>query len=101
MKVVIILSDMFADTRKSSYDDLGFFNEFRRRIGAMDGLFPTLQSVQGTGITLKEAKTEVQKAEDYLNGHSLDEAADLSPTGGGRFSQTLARVVKQREIAAG
>ena len=24
---------------------------------------------------LKEAKTEVQKAEDYLNGHSLDEAA--------------------------
>ena len=49
----------------------------RRRIGAnhTDWSFQHFKSVQGTGITLKEAKTEVQKAEDYLNGHSLDEAA--------------------------
>ena len=57
--------------------DLGFFNEFRRRIGASHTAwsFQHFKSVPGTGITLKEAKTEVQKAEDYLNGNSLDEAA--------------------------
>lgn len=79
MKVVdIILSDTFAEHQKIILThDLGFFNEFRRRIGAShtDWSFQHFKSVQGTGITLKEAKTEVQKAEDYLNGHSLDEAA--------------------------
>ena len=79
MKVVdIILSDTFAEHQKIILThDLGFFNEFRRRIGAShtDWSFQHFKTVQGTGITLKEAKTEVQKAEDYLNGHSLDEAA--------------------------
>ena len=79
MKVVdIILSETFAEHQKIILThDLGFFNEFRRRIGAShtDWSFQHFKSVQGTGITLKEAKTEVQKAEDYLNGHSLDEAA--------------------------
>jgi hypothetical protein len=79
MKVVdIILSETFAEHQKIILThDLGFFNEFRRRIGAShtDWSFQHFKSVQGTGITLNEAKTEVQKAEDYLNGHSLDEAA--------------------------
>ena len=79
MKVVdIILSETFAEQQKIILThDLGFFNEFRRRIGAShtDWSFQHFKSVQSTGITLKEAKTEVQKAEDYLNGHSLDEAA--------------------------
>ena len=79
MKVVdIILSETFAEHQKIILThDLGFFNEFRRRIGAShtDWSFQHFKSVQSTGITLKEAKTEVQKAEDYLNGHSLDEAA--------------------------
>jgi hypothetical protein len=79
MKVVdIILSETFAEHQKIILThDLGFFNEFRRRIGAnhTDWSFQHFKSVQDNGITLKEAKTEVQKAEDYLNGHSLDEAA--------------------------
>lgn len=79
MKVVeIILSETFAEHQKIILThDLGFFNEFRRRIGLShtDWSFQHFKTVQGTGITLKEAKTEVQKAEDYLNGHSLDEAA--------------------------
>ena len=79
MKVVdIILSETFAEHQKIILThDLGFFNEFRRRIGASHTAwsFQHFKSVPGTGITLKEAKTEVQKAEDYLNGNSLDEAA--------------------------
>jgi energy-coupling factor transporter ATP-binding protein EcfA2 len=79
MKVVdIILSDTFAEHQKIILThDLGFFNEFRRRIGPnhTDWSFQHFKTVPATGITLKEAKTEVQKAEDYLNGHSLDEAA--------------------------
>ena len=79
MKVVdIILSETFAEHQKIILThDLGFFNEFRRRIGPnhTEWSFQHFKTVQGTGITLKEAKTEVQKAEDYLNGHSLDEAA--------------------------
>ena len=79
MKVVdIILSDTFAEHQKIILThDLGFFNEFRRRIGPShtDWSFQHFNSGQGTGIALKEAKTEVQKAEDYLTGHSLNEAA--------------------------
>jgi energy-coupling factor transporter ATP-binding protein EcfA2 len=79
MKVVdIILSETFAEHQKIILThDLGFFNEFRRRIGPnhTEWSFQHFKTVPGTGITLKEAKTEVQKAEDYLNGHSLDEAA--------------------------
>ena len=79
MKVVdIILSETFAEHQKIILThDLGFFNEFKRRIGAShtDWSFQHFKTVQGTGITLQEAKTEIQKAEDYLSGNSLDEAS--------------------------
>ncbi len=79
MKVVdIILSDTFSEHQKIILThDLGFFNEFKRRIGAShtDWSFQHFKTVQGTGITLQEAKTEIQKAEDYLSGNSLDEAS--------------------------
>lgn len=79
MKVVdIILSETFAEHQKIILThDLGFFNEFRRRIGVRhtEWTFQHFKTVPGTGIALKEAKTEVQKAEDYLNGNNLDEAA--------------------------
>lgn len=80
MKVVeIILGDTFSDYQKVILThDLGFFNEFRRRIGSQHTGWsfqhfknPSTQ----TGSTLKEAKSEIQKAEDYLHGQSLDEAA--------------------------
>ena len=79
MKVVdIILSETFAEHQKIILThDLGFFNEFKRRIGAShtDWSFQRFKTVQGTGITLQEDKSEIQKAEDYLNGNNLDEAA--------------------------
>ena len=57
--------------------DLGFFREFRRTIGPShpDGSFVRLVGDPKTTITCLTEKTELQKAEDYLHGHSLDEAA--------------------------
>lgn len=80
MKVVdIILSETFADYQKVILThDLGFFNEFRRRIGGQhtDWSFQHFKNPSAqTGSTLREAKSEMQKAEDYLNGQNLDEAA--------------------------
>ncbi len=80
MKVVdIILSETFADYQKVILThDLGFFNEFRRRIGGRhtDWSFQHFKNASlQAGSTLKEAKSEMQKAEDYLHGQNLDEAA--------------------------
>ena len=80
MKVVdIILGDTFSDYQKVILThDLGFFNEFRRRIGSqhVGWLFQHFKNPSAqSGSTLKEAKSEIQKAEDYLHGQSLDEAA--------------------------
>lgn len=80
MKVVdIILSETFADYQKIILThDLGFFNEFRRRIGGqhISWSFQHFKNPSAqTGSTLKETKSEIQKAEDYLHGQSLDEAA--------------------------
>lgn len=80
MKVVdIILGKTFATYQKIVLThDLGFFNEVRRRIGVQhtDWSFQHFKPTLGTGICLKEAKTDIQKAEDYLNGQNLDEAAN-------------------------
>jgi hypothetical protein len=79
MKVVdIILSDTFAEHQKIILThDLGFFNEFRRRIGAShtDWSFQRFAGSPEAGIQLQEEKTPFQKAEDYVQGHNLDEAA--------------------------
>ncbi len=80
MKVVdIILSETFADHQKIILThDLGFFNEFRRRIAGhhIGWSFQHFKNPSAqTGSTLIEAKSEIQKAEDYLHGQNLDEAA--------------------------
>jgi len=79
MKVVeILLTDTFANFQKIILThDLGFFGEFRRTIGSNhpDWSFIQLEGDPGTAINCKTKKTELQKAEDYLHGHSLDEAA--------------------------
>ena len=79
MKVVeILLSDSFANYQKVILThDLGFFREFRRTIGAShpDWMFARLQGTPATTITPQIEKTELQRAEDYLHGHRLDEAA--------------------------
>ncbi|MFN3408987.1 MAG: AAA family ATPase [Limisphaerales bacterium] len=79
MKAVeILLSDTFANYQKIILThDLGFFREFRRAIGSghSEWSFVRLAGNAATAITCDSEKTELQKAEDYLNGHCLDEAA--------------------------
>lgn len=79
MKVVdIILGETFADYQKVILThDIGFFKEFRRRIGGAhaDWSFQRFVSSPRNGISLVTAKSELQKAEDYLHGQNLDEAA--------------------------
>ncbi len=79
MKVVdIILSETFAEHQKIILThDLGFFNEFRRRIGARhaEWSFQRFVGSPDTEIRLQNEKSQLQKAEEYLHGESLDEAA--------------------------
>lgn len=80
MKVVEIL---LTDAALANYQkvilthDLGFFREFRRTIGPShpDWSFIRLAGNPATAIACQTEKTELQKAEDYLHGHHLDEAA--------------------------
>ncbi len=80
MKVVdIILSETFAEHQKIILThDLGFFNEFRRRIGGRhaEWSFQRLVGSADSEIRLQDDKSQLQKAEEYLHGESLDEAAN-------------------------
>jgi chitodextrinase len=79
VKVVeILLSESFANYQKIILThELGFFREFRRMIGAghPDWYFVRLEGNPKASITCQAEKTEIQKAEEYLHGHKLDEAA--------------------------
>lgn len=79
MKVVdILLSDTFANFQKIILThELGFFREFRRRIGGnhADWRFVRLQGNAAQNIEAKNEKGDLEKAEDYLNGHDIEEAA--------------------------
>ena len=78
MKVVdIILSETFANYQKIILThDLGFFNEFRRRIGSnhTDWSFQSFTGKADAEIKLQEKKEPLQQAEDYIRGFNLDEA---------------------------
>jgi ABC-type Mn2+/Zn2+ transport system ATPase subunit len=79
MKVVeILLSETFANYQKIILThELGFFHEFRRKIGSQHSAwcFLRLEGASNTAISARVEKTDIQKAEDYLHGHCLDEAA--------------------------
>lgn len=79
MQVVdILLSESFANYQKIILThDLGFFREFQRCIGShhVDWRFIRLQGSAAKEIKAKTEKTDLQKAEDYLNGYDLEEAA--------------------------
>lgn len=79
MKIVeILLSDTFDSYQKIILThDLGFYREFRRTIGSGHTAwrFINLVGDPATSITCQNHKTDLQKAEEYLHGHSLDEAA--------------------------
>ena len=78
MKVVEILLEQFADYQKIIMThDLGLFREFQRAIGSdhANWCFKKLVGNAKDGISAEEGKTPVQKAEGYLSGHDLEEAA--------------------------
>jgi ABC-type lipoprotein export system ATPase subunit len=79
MKVVeILLSTIFEDYQKIILThDYGFFREFHRKISGNHSQwnFFRLEGTPATGIKAKIEKTDLQKAEDYLHGYNLDEAA--------------------------
>jgi energy-coupling factor transporter ATP-binding protein EcfA2 len=80
MKVVgILLSETFEDYQKIILThDMGLFREFRRVLGASH---PDWECVRLEGkpsdptVCCQSEKSDTQKAEDYLHGHRLDEAA--------------------------
>ncbi len=79
MQVVdILLSDAFANYQKIILThELGFFREFRRRIGShhAEWRFVSLQGNAAQNIDVRSEKSDLEKAEDYLNGHDIEEAA--------------------------
>lgn len=79
MQVVdILLSQTFANYQKIILThELGFFREFRRKIGPShsDWCLLRLQGSASGQIETKSEKNDLQKAEDYLGGHDIEEAA--------------------------
>lgn len=79
MQVVeILLSDAFANYQKIILThELGFFREVRRRIGShhADWRFVSLQGSAAQYIDARNEKNDLEKAEDYLDGHDIEEAA--------------------------
>lgn len=79
MKVVkILLSEQFSDYQKIIFThDLGFFREFQREIASdhTDWCFKRFKGDARIGIEVEDQKTPTAKAEGYLYGHDLEEAA--------------------------
>jgi hypothetical protein len=79
MKVVdILLSETFANYQKIILThELGFFHEFRRRIGSNHAgwRFVSFQGNAAQNVKAKNEKDDLRRAEDYLNGHDIEEAA--------------------------
>ncbi len=79
MKVVdIILGETFEGYQKIILThERGFYQEFKRRIGMMHAhwSFQCFKGKPNDALNLVADKTDLQKAEDYLAGHDLEEAA--------------------------
>jgi ABC-type dipeptide/oligopeptide/nickel transport system ATPase subunit len=79
MKVVeIILGDEFADYQKIILTHkLGFFQEFRRNLGPDHAgwCFKRFTGTPRAGIGLRQEKNDLERAEDHLQNHDLEEAA--------------------------
>jgi energy-coupling factor transporter ATP-binding protein EcfA2 len=76
--VDLLLSDTFANYQRIILThELGFFREFKRRIGDRhpDWHFVQLQGNAAQVIKAMNEKRDLEKAEDYLNGHNIEEAA--------------------------
>jgi energy-coupling factor transporter ATP-binding protein EcfA2 len=79
MRVVeLLLSPTFRDYQKIILThDIGFFREFKRRIGGehVDWCFVRLQGNASESIKAHNEKGDMERAESYLNSHDIDEAA--------------------------
>lgn len=79
MKVVeILLSEQFESYQKIILThDLGFFREFQRLLNDEQGAWciRTLTGNSRAGITAKANPSALEKAQQYINGHDLEEAA--------------------------
>lgn len=79
MKVVeIILSEEFADYQKIILTHkLAFFQEIRRNLGPdhTGWCFKRFQGTPQSRIGLRQEKSDLERAEDYLKKYDLDEAA--------------------------
>lgn len=101
MKVVeILLSDQFANYQKIILThELGFFREFRRKVGSSspDWCFYSLEGSSALTVIAKAEKTEIQKAQEYLYGYNLDEAALCLRKA---CEDTAKRFINQNEVIA-
>jgi len=80
MKVVeILLSETFDDYQKIILThDMGLFREFRRALGNNHADWHCVRlegKPSDPTVSCKSEKSDTQKAEEYLHGHNLDEAA--------------------------
>ncbi|NBO66541.1 MAG: hypothetical protein EBU88_17140, partial [Acidobacteria bacterium] len=106
MKVVeILISDpAFANYQKIILThDLGFFREFRRIIGSdhSNWHFIRLNGSPTAAITGETDKTELQKAEEYLHGHSLEEAAIYLRKAAEETARRLREWTERRKLPPG
>lgn len=77
--VDIILGDDFKDYQKIILThDIGFFKEFRRRIGLRhtEWSFQHFEGNSNNEVKLAVAKTDLEKAHQYLDEKKMDEAAN-------------------------
>lgn len=77
--VDIILGEDFKEYQKIILThDIGFFKEFRRRIGQAHGswFYRRFNGRADTIISLEEEKSDIEKAQQYLERKKLDEAAN-------------------------
>ena len=80
MRVVeILLSETFDDYQKIILThDMGLFREFRRALGNNHADWQCVRlegKPSDPSVSCKNEKTYTQKAEEFLHGHNLDEAA--------------------------
>lgn len=105
MKLVeILLSAQFSNYQKIILThDLGLFREFQLMIadGHTDWCYRKLEGNAREGIVIRNEKSPLQKAEDYLNNHDLEEAAASLRKAAENTAQQYRRFSLKEEIPPG
>ncbi|MFC2076708.1 AAA family ATPase [candidate division KSB1 bacterium] len=105
MKVVeILLSETFENYQKIILThDLGFFREFRRKIGSShpEWCFLRMEGTPDAVIKCNNEKDDIQKAEEYLHGHNLEEAAHLLRMAAEDMGKRWREWIEQKQLPPG